>query len=243
MVPAPGVPADVDRALAARALAWLAQREYSRNELRDKLLRYRPLSDPLATASLVAAGATVAGRKLISDRAPDAASAERGERRTQVQRVDAVLDWLERNQHLSQRRFVESRLHSRSERFGNARIRQELARHGVSISAELDASLRASEFDRARGVWQRKFGNLATPTSSEVSAKQVRFMTGRGFSGDVIRRVLRELAGADVNAPRDPAEGGRVDESADAASGGDLRTRSARGLRLIAGGKKKPHAD
>ena len=72
-------------------------------------------------------------------------------------RVTEVLDWLEANRYLSQQRFVESRIHVRAARHGNLRIQQELAQHGIALDAETAQSLKASEVERAREVWARKF--------------------------------------------------------------------------------------
>ena len=47
---------------------------------------------------------------------------------------------------------------------------------------------RATELERARDVWQRKFGAPAPDAAGR--AKQMRFLAGRGFDGDVIRRVV-----------------------------------------------------
>jgi regulatory protein len=132
-------------------------------------------------------------RKLLPHaRAADAAALEAGAAPAELQpeaRVDAVLDWLEANQYLSQQRFVESRVHARSARFGNLRIRQELKQHEVSLSPDVAQALRDTEFQRACAVRARKFA--AWPATAVERAKQARFLMGRGFSPDVIGRVLR----------------------------------------------------
>ena len=156
----PGAPA---RSLKARAIQWLAQREHSRAELRRKLL-------PHALAEVAAEGTETA----------DAAHA----------RLDALLDWLEAQHHLSQQRFVESRVHARASRFGNLRIRQELAQHQLGLPADVESTLRDTELDRARAVWALRFSGR--PTDAAERGRQARFLAGRGFSGDVIHRVLRE---------------------------------------------------
>jgi regulatory protein len=147
--------------LKARALQWLALREHSRTELRRKLLTAAHRRD----AELPDA----------TDPAPE---------------VDALLDWLVANRHLSEARFVESRVHARSARFGNRRITHELAQHGTAPDAATAEQLKASEFDRARAVWQRKFGAVP-PADAAMRARQMRFLAGRGFSAEVIRRVVR----------------------------------------------------
>ena len=152
--------------LRARALRWLAQREQSRVELRRKLLPYAL--------------------------AEDAAAAEAGIAPAEVPpavRVEAVLDWLEAHQYLSQERFVESRVHARSARFGNLRIRQELKQHQAELAPEAARALRDSELQRARAVRERKFE--AWPANAAERARQARFLAGRGFSPEVIGRALR----------------------------------------------------
>ena len=155
--------------LKARALQWLALREHSRVELRRKLLwlvRRR--------AAAQADGADAA------DSAGAAAAAE----------VDALLDWLTAHHYASDTRFVESRVNARAARYGNRRIRLELGLHGTALDADTAGRLKDSELARARAVWVRKFG--AEPaTEAAARARQMRFLSGRGFSADVIRRVLR----------------------------------------------------
>ena len=156
--------------LKARALQWLALREHSRVELRRKLLRL--------ARQRAAAQADGADSADIADGADPAAE------------VDALLDWLEAQHYASDTRFVESRVNARAARYGNQRIRQELGQHGTALDAESAARLNDSELARARAVRARKFG--AEPaTEAAARARQMRFLAGRGFSADVIRRVLR----------------------------------------------------
>lgn len=104
--------------------------------------------------------------------------------------VEALLDWLAQHRYLSDTRFVESRVHVRGARYGNLRIRQELAQHGVALSAEQNHQLQATEFDRAWAVWARKFG--VSPADLPARAKHMRFLAARGFSAAVIGRVLKQ---------------------------------------------------
>lgn len=156
--------------MKARALQWLAQREQSRVELRRKLLPHALAEDAAAVAAGLPAGEPAAGT-----------------------RVEAVLDWLEAHQYLSQERFVESRVHARVARFGNLRIRQELKQHQVALSPDTAQALRETELQRAAAVRERKFAHW--PASPAERAKQSRFLAGRGFSPEVIGRVLRGVAG------------------------------------------------
>ena len=50
--------------------------------------------------------------------------------------------------------------------------------------------LRATELERAQAVWRQRFGSVAT--DPQERARQMRFLAARGFSGDVVRRVVRD---------------------------------------------------
>ena len=107
-----------------------------------------------------------------------------------AEQLDAVLDTLEAAKLLSNARFAESLAHRRAERFGVARVKQELKSHQLApeLIAEQVDHLRGSEFERARAVWQKRFGEL--PLDAQARARQMRFLAARGFSADVIRRVV-----------------------------------------------------
>ena len=96
--------------------------------------------------------------------------------------VEALLDFLEKNNWLSQERFSESLVHRRSARFGNSRIMAELQSHGLSSDAlkEVKAGLADTEIARARELWERRFGEVATDPAARN--KQIRFLMQRGFS-------------------------------------------------------------
>ena len=102
----------------------------------------------------------------------------------------AVLDELQARGFIDEARVLDSLLHRRAARLGAARIRQELQAKGLQPEAVAAAvaQLRGSELDRAREVWRRRFG--APPADAAERAKQARFLAGRGFDGEVVRRVL-----------------------------------------------------
>ena len=167
------MPARPALSLEARALQLLAQREHSALEMRRKLVDH-------ALKLAADAWATAPSRRV---RAPGAdVQAE----------IDALLARLQEDGRLSDARFAESRLRVRASRWGNLRLRDELARHGLSPSAEESEALAASELERARAVWARKFDAL--PADAAQRARQARFLAGRGFSSEAIRRVLRDAA-------------------------------------------------
>ncbi len=147
----PGAPSSK---LLRAAVALLARRDFSRAELRGRLLR-----------------AAVA---------PEAAA-----------QVEQVLDRVQAQGLLNEERFVEGFVRARAGRFGPARLRHELLRRGVDPE-RIDAALKpqqADEYDRARALWLKRFKLL--PADERERARQARFLAARGFSHEVIRRVLQ----------------------------------------------------
>lgn len=104
--------------------------------------------------------------------------------------IESLLDALEKEGWLSTERFAQSLVHRKAARQGTARIVQELRQHGVAEEqvAQLREDLRATEYSRAQEVWRKRFGDK--PADRTAYAKQARFLAGRGFSHDAIRRVL-----------------------------------------------------
>lgn len=111
--------------------------------------------------------------------------------------VEAVLDFLEKNNWLSQERFAEALVHRKAGRYGNSRVVAELQNHGVSgeALAELKSGLAETEIARAREVWRRKFGTVAQDAAGR--AKQMRFLLQRGFSQRAVRAAMQGGAGDD----------------------------------------------
>ncbi len=108
-----------------------------------------------------------------------------------------ALDELQAKGFIDEQRVIDSVIHRRAARLGASRVRQELQAKGLPAEAvaEAVAGLRGSEVDRARDVWQKKFGRA--PGDAAERAKQMRFLAARGFGGEAIRRVV---AGADDDA-------------------------------------------
>jgi regulatory protein len=107
-----------------------------------------------------------------------------------------VLDELTAAGFLSDARAAESLLQLQGRRFGSRRLQQVMRERGVSAELAGPAlqQARATELERAREVWQRRFGQ--PPADAAERARQMRFLAGRGFDTDVIRRVVGRMAGA-----------------------------------------------
>jgi len=103
-----------------------------------------------------------------------------------------ALDELEAKGFICEQRVLESVLHSRAARLGTRRVRQELQAKGVSEQglAEAVARLRDTELARAREVWRKKFGQLATEPKER--ARQARFLlAGLCGRGGAPRHAMR----------------------------------------------------
>jgi regulatory protein len=102
-----------------------------------------------------------------------------------------ILDDLQARGFIDHERVAESVLNRRAGKLGAMRIRQELQAKGLDaeIVTQAVASLRATEVERAREIWRKKFDGL--PQDANERGKQARFLAARGFSGEVIRRVLQ----------------------------------------------------
>jgi len=111
-----------------------------------------------------------------------------------VQEIIDLLDDFTRRGWLSDARFAEALVHDKQAKFGTSRLAYELRERGVEESVIRDqlAELKDSELDRARQVWQTKFGEF--PEDAKARAKQMRFLQSRGFSFDVIGKVMRGMS-------------------------------------------------
>lgn len=104
--------------------------------------------------------------------------------------LETLLDELARRKLLSDERYAEARARVLSRRFGAARIARDLRASGVEehLAERALNAARATEAERARDVWRRKF--RTPPTTREERAKQMRFLQSRGFSFDAIRAAV-----------------------------------------------------
>jgi regulatory protein len=145
--------------LKARALRLLSRREYSRKELASKLLQ------------LV--------RRDEEELAVDI-----------EEQIEAVLNDFEARAWLSDERFAQSLVRRRSERYGVRRVADELERAGIEtgLISQLTGELKESEYDRARALWTRKFGQI--PTEQKERARQYRFLISKGFSPELVAKVI-----------------------------------------------------
>ena len=145
--------------LKARALRLLSRREYSRKELASKLLQL-----------------------IRRDEEELAVDIE--------EQIETVLNDFEARAWLSDERFAQALVRRRSERYGVRRVADELERAGIEtgLISQLTGELKESEYDRARALWTRKFGQI--PTEQKERARQYRFLISKGFSPELVAKVI-----------------------------------------------------
>ena len=107
--------------------------------------------------------------------------------------IDAALQRLSEEGLLSETRYLESFVAYRARAgYGPLRIREELGQRGLA-RGDVDQALRESGidwFEQLRETWQRKFASRL-PSDARERAQQGRFLAYRGYSLDMIGRLLR----------------------------------------------------
>jgi regulatory protein len=109
-----------------------------------------------------------------------------------AEEIETVLNELARAGLQSDARFAASYLRSQAGRLGTARLRQTLRTKGVA--AELIAAQvidLPDELERARAVWRKKYST--PPADAREWARQARFLQGRGFATEIIRKLLKDI--------------------------------------------------
>ncbi|WP_235914855.1 recombination regulator RecX [Pelistega ratti] len=137
--------------LLNKAVMLLSRREYSEQELRQKLYRYT--DDEVA--------------------------------------INQVITRLQKEKWQSDTRFAENFVSSKQTRWGSQKIIQALSKHHLEQDTLVDIkmSLRETEYERALVVWNKKFKGQKATTPQE-KAKQMRFLASRGFSADIVRKIV-----------------------------------------------------
>ena len=107
--------------------------------------------------------------------------------------LEAVLDELASKGWLSDARYAEQAIRSKSRRYGPVKLAHVLRSKGLDDDA-IAAGFRAAGHDgdsRVETVWKSRF--RAPPAHERERARQVRFLQGRGFPLQEILRYLKTL--------------------------------------------------
>ena len=166
------------RSLTTRAVELLSRRDYSRAELGKKLSQPTMLQ---------------LGKQIKDGLAFVPPSADE---------IESVLDKMSGMGYLNNVRFTASLVQKQAKRHGSARVLMALAPHALD-SGEIEkiaSELKITELARCYHIWaQRYAGSHSDATQDEATsfadqqkyrAKQMRFLMGRGFNSDAIRKVM-----------------------------------------------------
>jgi regulatory protein len=102
--------------------------------------------------------------------------------------LETLLDELTARKQLSDERYAEERARSLARKYGAAKIRHDLKAKGIADEVIARVSSQG-ELEQARAVLHRRYRQ--PPASREERARRGRFLQGRGFSVEVIARLLR----------------------------------------------------
>jgi regulatory protein len=104
--------------------------------------------------------------------------------------LEQLLDALAGKRQLSDERYAEERARQLARKYGAARVRLDLIAKGVAAetATRLSEACAADDLDRARAILSRKY--RAPAASAQERARRMRFLQGRGFDGEIIRRLL-----------------------------------------------------
>lgn len=106
--------------------------------------------------------------------------------------IEAALDRLTEEGLLSESRYLESFVSYRARSgYGPSRIREELGQRGLQ-RADIELALKECGIDwreKLEETWQRKFSGQL-PIDARERAKQGRFLMYRGYSAEMVGRLL-----------------------------------------------------
>ena len=110
----------------------------------------------------------------------------------QADTIEQVVEDLKQHNYLSDQRFTDTFVQSRMQRGdGPLKIRHELESRGIAestIKQYLNQSDQVWEAILFK-VWSKKFGEVL-PSDYREWARQARFLQSRGFTSDLIRKVV-----------------------------------------------------
>lgn len=107
--------------------------------------------------------------------------------------IIAVLDDLQNSKFLSNERFAESFIYSKSKKYGSLKIRYMLREKAVSsdIVDEVYEASDIDEYEIAYDILCRKY--KLQPKDYNEKAKYMRFLLGRGFSSSIASSALEKF--------------------------------------------------
>lgn len=110
---------------------------------------------------------------------------------------ESIIGYLEQENYLNQQRYAlaYARDKFRYNKWGKVRIRMELQRKGIpadELQEALEQIEEESYLEQAVGLARVKLRNLKYSDDFERDGKLFRFLAGRGFETDCIRKAIKE---------------------------------------------------
>jgi regulatory protein len=108
---------------------------------------------------------------------------------TEEGELERVLNELEIKDFLNEKRNALSIASRKESKLGARRIQAEMKQKGVPLDVAQSVldDLKITELDRAKALWQKKFGAL--PDNPKETDQQMRFMLTRGFSMSILKSI------------------------------------------------------
>lgn len=97
---------------------------------------------------------------------------------------------LEQKGWLSEERYITHYLHTKSQKYGLLKIKQDLVlKTGkTDLIDTILAQNPVDEYETAHKLWQKKFG--FAPVTKKDLAQQIRFLQNKGFSFAIIKQLI-----------------------------------------------------
>jgi regulatory protein len=114
-----------------------------------------------------------------------------------AEQIARALDELSAKGLQSEARTAESVVRQQGAKYGARRLKQTLQAKGLApeLVSQAVQGAQATELARALEVWKRRYGEPAADAAGR--ARQARFLTARGFSTEVVLRIVKGLVDSD----------------------------------------------
>lgn len=107
-----------------------------------------------------------------------------------LEEIKAVLKDLQNKDWLSEERYISRYLECKSTKYGVAKVKYNLIckTGNYDLVEQIITSSDIDEYQNAYKLWYKKFGEVATDFVS--AQKQIRFLYNKGFSLDIIKKIV-----------------------------------------------------
>lgn len=104
--------------------------------------------------------------------------------------IKVVLKDLQDKGWLSEERYINNYLENKSNKYGIAKVKYDLIckTGNYDLVEQIIRETDIDEYQNAYKLWHKKFGKIATDFLS--SQKQIRFLYNKGFSMDIIKKIV-----------------------------------------------------